>query len=108
MTYFKLPLVGFRSSGGGLLTQGLYGRYWSSSPNTSREARILSVGNGVHTDNGSDYRTRALSVRCFKDVYEAPTTYTLTFVSNGGSPVASQTVMEGETWSIPANPTKTG
>ncbi|MBR6907710.1 InlB B-repeat-containing protein [bacterium] len=38
----------------------------------------------------------------------APKTYTLTFDSQGGSEVTSQTVVEGQTRSRPAqNPTKT-
>lgn len=36
----------------------------------------------------------------------APTTYTVTFNSNGGSEVASQTVEEGTTVTEPADPTK--
>ncbi|MBR4567499.1 InlB B-repeat-containing protein [bacterium] len=37
----------------------------------------------------------------------APKTYTLTFDSQGGTEVTSQTVVEGQTRSRPDNPTKT-
>ena len=39
---------------------------------------------------------------------QQPTTYTVTFDSDGGSAVAAQTVKAGETATKPTNPTKTG
>ncbi len=44
----------------------------------------------------------------WKDKTVTPKTYTVTFDSNGGSSVASQTVKEGEKATKPADPTKTG
>ena len=44
----------------------------------------------------------------YKDIVVTPTTYTVTFNTNGGSNVEAQTVNDGETASKPTNPTKSG
>ena len=109
-TAFKLPLAGGRSSSNAsLYNQGSDGNYWSSSPTSasSSNARLLYLySSDVHA-NSNYYRAYGFSVRCFKDSYVAPQTYTLTFDSQDGTEVESQTVVEGQTRSRPAKPTKT-
>ncbi len=60
----KLPLAGYRYSGGSLGSVGVLGQYWSStakSPNSS----LLSFGGAASTHSYS--RARGYSVRCIKD-----------------------------------------
>lgn len=58
---------------------------------------------------GALTRASAYSVRCFRNEYVAPTTYTLTFDSQSGTEVASQTVVEGQMATEPSPaPTKDG
>ena len=107
----KLPFAGYRIySTADLKHQGSFGLYWSSSPHSagSNLARLLNLDSSYVRAVSSSRRAIGLSVRCFKDSYVAPKTYTLTFDSQGGSEVTSQTVVEGQTRSRPAqNPTKT-
>jgi len=108
MRYFKLPFAGDRDTDTAkIYDQGVNGSYWTSSPTTSHNVWGLFLDSSEVSPGKNRSRTRGYSVRCFKDSYVAPTTYTLTFNSQGGSSVASQIAVEGETRSRPANPTKT-
>ena len=94
---FKLPFAGYRdNSSASLNDQGSYGSFWSSSPNSasSNLARLLILDSSIVDAGNLDLRAYGLSVRCFKDSYVAPKTYTLTFDSQGGTEVASQTVLD--------------
>ena len=92
MDYFKLPFAGYRYYNDASLNgQGSYGYYWSSSPlsASSNGARGLSLDSSdVYASSYSD-RAYGYSVRCFKDSYVAPISYTLTFDSQGGDEVAT-------------------
>ena len=82
MTYFKLPFAGDRSySGASLDSQGSYGYYWSSSPDSagSNIARNLGLNSSNVNANSLNRRALGRSVRCFKDSYVAdPETSNLT------------------------------
>jgi len=63
----KLPVAGYRSySTAGLLDQGSYGYYWSSTPGGIYAHDLYFYATGVYP---ADYNTRAygFSVRCVKD-----------------------------------------
>jgi len=110
MTYFKFPFAGYRDYWDASLNVRGYGLYWSSSPYGSdypEYARSLYLDSSNLDADYYDNRAFGYSVRCFKDSYVAPTTYTLTFDSQGGTAVSGQTVVEGSTRSRPADPTKT-
>lgn len=51
---------------------------------------------------------RAEEEQVIETLHPRPVTYTVTFNSNGGSSVTSQTVIEGDTATEPADPTKEG
>ena len=92
MNYFKLPFAGYRYYGSASLYDlGSYGFYWSSSPSSasSKYARRLYLGSSNVDADDYDNRADGLSVRCFKDSYVAPISYTLTFDSQGGDEVAT-------------------
>ena len=72
---------------------------------------IEGAGNGVYTFTVTPYIDGSLATASAP----APTkefivwqVYTATFISNGGSAVASEDVVEGQTVTQPANPTKDG
>ena len=71
-----MPFAGSRNySTTDLDRQGSYGFYWSSSPNSagSSYARNLYLrSSSVGADDGNPHAF-GLSVRCFKDSYETPT-----------------------------------
>ena len=58
--------------------------------------------------NDYDLRAEGISIRCFKNTYEVPTTYTLTFDSQSGSEVAPRYTIPDQPRSRPANPTRDG
>ena len=117
MNYFNIPFAGRRDySDASLYGQGFIGSYWSSSPDSvsspdsasSNYTRLLSLDSYVDT---SDYLSRAYgrSVRCFKDSYVAPKTYTLEFEPNNGEEATTMQVVEWETATEPSPaPTKDG
>lgn len=56
-----------------------------------------------------DFNTKVVSNITLKAVWKSNTkSFTVTFDSNGGTKINSETVDEGKTVTIPANPTKTG
>ena len=111
MSYFQIPFAGVRSYyDASLNNQGSNGYYWSSSPNSagSNYARYLSLNSSSVLANDTSSRALGLSVRCFKDTYEAPTTYTLTFDSQGGDEVATWVAVKNTSRTRPENPSKSG
>ena len=93
MNYFQLPLAGYRDGADtSSFFQESYGMYWSSSPSSasSDAARLLLISSSDVDANRNLYRAYGDSVRCFKDSYVAPTTYSLTFDSQNGSEVATR------------------
>ena len=97
MDYFYIPFAGYRNYyDGKVYNTGSYAYYWSSSPRGGSNpyyAWYLYFYSSYVNPSYYSYRAYGQSVRCFKDSYVAsPSTYTLTFVSNGGSEVESQTV----------------
>ena len=86
---FKLPFAGRRDfSSADLESQGSYGYYWSSSPYGSDNpilARYLRLDSSSVNASSRSARAFGLSVRCFKDSYVAPSTYTLELDANGGT-----------------------
>jgi uncharacterized repeat protein (TIGR02543 family) len=100
-----LPFAGARSySSAGVYDQGTNGYYWSSSRSNADYAYRLGFSSTALNPQGNSRRANGFSVRCFKN---SPS-LTLTFDSNGGSSVASQTNFKW--WSPrsskPANPTR--
>ena len=100
-----LPFAGYRYySSAGVLSQGSYGSYWSSSRNNTNYAYYLSFYSTALNPQNAYYRAYGFSVRCFKN---SPT-LTLAFNSNGGSSVTSQTNFKW--WqprsTKPTNPTR--
>ena len=100
-----LPFAGLRlRSSAGVYYQGARGYYWSSSRFNANYAYYLNFGSTALSPQDNRYRAYGFSVRCFKN---SPS-LTLTFDSNGGSSVASQTNFKW--WnprsSKPANPTR--
>jgi hypothetical protein len=102
MNYFNIPFAGRRDySDASIYGQGFIGSYWSSSPDSvsspdsasSNYTRLLSLDSYV---DASDYLSRAYgrSVRCFKDSYVAPKTYTLEFEPNNGEEATTMQVVE--------------
>ena len=88
MDYFKLPFAGSRHYYDASLNyQGSYGYYWSSSPGSASSdyARLLRLSSSNVRASNSYYRALGFSVRCFKDSYVAPISYTLELHANGGS-----------------------
>ena len=88
----KLPFAGRRYYfNASLNLQGSYGFYWSSSPDSasSNNARYLYLDSSNVSADYNDGRAYGYSVRCFKDSYVAPISYTLTFDSQGGDEVAT-------------------
>ena len=77
------------------------GAYNSPASECSKDAR--SYSNPTIASNSIGFRV----VRSAIDEF-AVITNTVTFLSNGGSAVATQYIVEGETASQPADPTKTG
>ncbi len=77
------------------------GAYNSPASECSKDAR--SYSNPTIASNSIGFRV----VRSAIDEF-AVITNTVTFLTNGGSAVATQYIMEGETASQPDNPTKTG
>ena len=69
-----------------------------------KEWNVVSGGVTV-TDDKFNIGTSNVVIQA---VFEPIPTYTFSFVSNGGSSVASQTVMEGKTATEPAYPTREG
>ena len=86
---FLLPRAGTRNySSASLDIQGSDGYYWSSSPYGSSDpysARRLYLGSSDVYADDNDNRAYGFSVRCFKDSYVAPSTYTLELDANGGT-----------------------
>ena len=100
-----LPFAGYRNcSTSDVNSQGTNGYYWSSSLNYANYAYSLGFSSTALSPQNSYYRANGFSVRCFKN---SPS-LTLTFDSNGGSSVASQTNFKW--WnprsSKPTNPTR--
>ena len=62
----------------------------------------------VYVPAGCPYMSSIPPFFTITEVGGEPTTYTVTFNSNGGSAVASQTVEDGSTATKPADPTKSG
>ena len=60
----KLPIAGIRNVDGGIFNAGVFGRYWSSTPQ-NRNSRGLTVN--TNSTNFTDWRGYGLSVRCIKD-----------------------------------------
>ena len=87
----KLPFAGSRYyEDASLYNHGSFGLYWSSSPSDSDNpdsARTLYLYSSDVRAIYNYNRAVGLSVRCFKDSYDAPTIYTLIFDSQGGSEV---------------------
>ena len=83
---------------------GSYGFYWSSTAYSAAYAYNLSFNSSSLLPQNGIHRASGLTVRCFKD---SPS-LTLTFDSNGGSSVSSQTNFRW--WqarsSKPTNPTR--
>lgn len=98
MNYFNIPFAGYRSfSNASLYSQGDNGYYWSSSPRSasSSGARYLNLNLYIVGVMGSrDLRAYGFSVRCFKDSYVAPKTYTLEFEPNNGEEATTMQVVE--------------
>ena len=88
MEYFKLPFAGYRDYGSASLdSQGSYSYYWSSSPESasSNNARNLFLYLTYISASDRCYHSNGISIRCFKNTYEAPTTtYTLELHANSG------------------------
>ena len=86
---FLLPRAGRRNnSNASLSSRESDGYYWSSSPYGSSNpslARYLSLGSSSVSAGSINYRANGYSVRCFKDSYVAPSTYTLELDANGGT-----------------------
>ena len=92
MNYFHVPFAGLRDyTDASLKFQGSYGIYWSSSPKSpsSSDSRYMYFDPSDVTVDYDNFRVYGLSLRCFKDSYVAPISYTLTFDSQGGDEVAT-------------------
>ena len=64
----KLPLAGPRDyGGGGLYSQGVFGFYWSSSPDSTYAYYLVFYSGGVDPTSSSD-RADGFSVRCLSDL----------------------------------------
>ena len=64
----KLPLAGFRDyGGGGLYFQGVFGFYWSSSPDSTCAYYLVFYSGGVDPTSSSD-RADGFWVRCLSDL----------------------------------------
>ena len=87
------PYLGFSSSSN---------YFWSASSATS------STSTNVRWWKASQSGTVYYSTTITEQTEPDPVYYTVTFNSNGGSSVASQTVLEGSTATRPADPTKSG
>ena len=61
----KLPVAGYRSSGGSLNLVGSAGYYWSSTVDDSYSRSLNFSSSNAHMFSG--YRARGFSVRCLKD-----------------------------------------
>ena len=100
-----MPFAGYRNySSSSVGSIGSYGLYWSSTAYSADYAYLLYFySSSLNPQNGSS-RALGFSVRCYKD---SPS-LTLTFDSNGGSSVSSQTNFRW--WqarsSKPTNPTR--
>ena len=69
--YFQIPFAGYRSYGDASVGgQGSYAYLWSSTPNGGN-ARSLGLDSSSVNANFNDNRASGLSVRCFKDTYNA-------------------------------------
>lgn len=66
----KLPIAGLRSfnSVSSVNSQGVYGNYWSSTPNYA-DAYFLNFDSSRVLANYTDYRAYGFSVRCFQNSY---------------------------------------
>jgi len=99
-----LPVPGHRFDDGAQLG-GDDGYYWSSSPNSMTYAWYLGVGSINAQNNVSLNRTYGYSIRC---VHPSNLSFTVTFVSNGGSAIEAQTVVHGGRVIDPTAPTREG
>ena len=72
-TYLKMPYAGYRSSSN-VEGQGVYGRYWSVSPNISDASRAYGCGYDPYriSPQGNYGRNTGYSIRCFKDFSVIP------------------------------------
>ena len=100
-----LPFAGYRSySSSSVGNVGSNGYYWSSTAYSADFAYLLLFYSSSLIPQNGDRRAYGFSVRCYKD---SPS-LTLTFDSNGGSSVSSQTNFRW--WqarsSKPTNPTR--
>ena len=112
LDYFKLPLAGYRFySSSNPSNVGRAGSYWLSSTaptnaggyNKARYFTTYLSQNSTYLRIGSNSRTYGFSVRCFRDVYEAPVVvYTVSFDTGTGTiTVDSQEIESGSTVSQP-------
>jgi hypothetical protein len=62
-----LPFAGRHGLGGSFSVVGSHGSYWSSSPNSTTNARNLSFSSSNIASQGNDNRAVGFSVRCFKN-----------------------------------------
>ena len=105
---FKLPFAGYRDYDSSVYGQGGNGGYWSSSPYDDSSSLYFLFDSSNIGQDGSR-RAYGLSVRCFKDSYEAPS-FHLFFESNSGSPLEPnpQSVIQGTAGEEPDAPTRDG
>ena len=70
----KLPFAGLRNySSAGIIGQGTFGNYWSSSHYNTNYAYLLFFGSTALNPQNYSYRAYGFSVRCFKDSPTTPT-----------------------------------
>ena len=77
-----------------------------SKPSNPSKTGYKFIG-WIYEDKSFDFNTPITKNMTLKASYEALKQYKVTFDSNGGSSVASQTVYEGSKATKPSNPTKT-
>jgi hypothetical protein len=109
---FKLPLAGYRVPWGS--TYSNYGYYWTSTPgeinyNSNNSAINLYIQSSA-TYMSASYRSRANSLRCFKDSSD-DIVHTVTFDTNGwywkveDKDSIDLYVLDGKTVTMPPYPT---
>ena len=66
----QIPFVGYRYNYDYGSHSGVYGYYWTSSPNDWNRARhVHIVTNALYGNESSEYRGYGYAVRCFKNSY---------------------------------------